>query len=101
MIAWPTVPAPAPPLDNPTVELPSGLQSRGLRELARSGGIANLTGVPAISMPVGLERRTGSRSRSSCMAAWGRDELLLDAAEALERATDRRHVEARPDAAAA
>ncbi len=41
-------------------------------------------------MPIGLQLQ----------AAWGRDELLLDAAEALERATDRRHVEARPALAA-
>ena len=37
-------------------------------------------------MPVGLQLH----------AAWGGDELLLDAAEALERATGRRHVEAAP-----
>ena len=30
------------------------------------------------------------------IAAWGRDELLLDAAEALERATDRKWVDAAP-----
>jgi hypothetical protein len=33
-------------------------------------------------------------------AAWGRDELLLDAAEALERANGRRWVEAMPPLAA-
>ena len=37
-------------------------------------------------MPVGLQLQ----------AAWGRDELLLDAAEALGRATERQHVEATP-----
>jgi hypothetical protein len=35
------------------------------------------------------------------MAAWGRDELLLDAAEALEAATERRWVDAAPALAAA
>jgi len=41
-------------------------------------------------MPIGLQLH----------APWGRDELLLDAAEALERATSRRHVEAAPAPAA-
>jgi Asp-tRNA(Asn)/Glu-tRNA(Gln) amidotransferase A subunit family amidase len=41
-------------------------------------------------MPIGLQLH----------AAWGRDELLLDVAEALERATERRHVEAAPALAA-
>jgi hypothetical protein len=34
-------------------------------------------------------------------AAWGADALLLDAAEALERATDRRWVDSRPPLAEA
>jgi Asp-tRNA(Asn)/Glu-tRNA(Gln) amidotransferase A subunit family amidase len=37
-------------------------------------------------MPIGLQLH----------AAWGRDELLLDAAAALELATERRHVAAAP-----
>jgi Asp-tRNA(Asn)/Glu-tRNA(Gln) amidotransferase A subunit family amidase len=35
------------------------------------------------------------------LAAWGHDQLLLDAAEALERATDRRWVDAAPPLVAA
>jgi Asp-tRNA(Asn)/Glu-tRNA(Gln) amidotransferase A subunit family amidase len=34
------------------------------------------------------------------LGAWGSDALLLDAAEALERATDREFVELRPAAVA-
>lgn len=98
-VAWPAVPAPAPPLDNPTVELPSGPHSADWSN-SRAGGIANLTGAPAISVPVGLGSE-GLPLALQLMAAWGRDELLLDAAEALERATDREHVEARPAIAAA
>lgn len=99
VIAWPAVPAPAPPLDNPAVELPSGLHAADWAN-SRAGGLANLTGVPAISMPVGL---SGDRLPIGLQlqAAWGCDELLLDAAEALERATGREHVEARPGIAAA
>jgi aspartyl-tRNA(Asn)/glutamyl-tRNA(Gln) amidotransferase subunit A len=98
VIAWPTVPAPAPPLDNPTVELPSGPHSADWAN-SRSGGIGNLTGVPGISLPVGLSGE-GLPIGLQLMAAWGRDELLLDAAESLERATGRAHVEAVPAIAA-
>jgi Asp-tRNA(Asn)/Glu-tRNA(Gln) amidotransferase A subunit family amidase len=42
-------------------------------------------------LPIGLQLE----------AAWGRDELLLDAAEALERANGRRWVDARPQLAEA
>jgi aspartyl-tRNA(Asn)/glutamyl-tRNA(Gln) amidotransferase subunit A len=98
VIAWPTVPAVAPPLDNPTVELPSGSYSADYAS-PRFGGLANLTGIPAISAPVGLGEG-GMPIGLQLQAAWGRDSLLLDAAEALERATERRHVEALPALAA-
>ena len=51
----------------------------------RQGGLANLAGVPAISVPVGRSSE-GLPIALQLIAAWGRDELLLDAAEALERA---------------
>ena len=98
VIAWPTVPAVAPPLDNPTVDLPSGAYPADYAN-PRLGGLANLTGIPAISAPVGLGEG-GMPVGLQLQAAWGCDELLLDAAEALERATERRHVEARPALAA-
>ncbi len=60
----------------------------------RGAGLANLTGIPAISVPVGLSE--GLPIGLQLQAAWGRDELLLDAAEALERANDRRWVDALP-----
>ncbi len=94
VIAWPTVPAVAPPLDAPLVELPSGTFAADAVN-PRAGGLANLTGIPAISVPVGL---SGDRLPIGLQlqAAWGREELLLDAAEALERANGRRWVEALP-----
>jgi Asp-tRNA(Asn)/Glu-tRNA(Gln) amidotransferase A subunit family amidase len=84
----------APPLDNPTVQIPSG--TYGADEInTRSGGLANLTGIPALSAPVGLSDE-GLPIGLQLQAAWGNDALLLDAAEALERANGRRWVEAVP-----
>jgi Asp-tRNA(Asn)/Glu-tRNA(Gln) amidotransferase A subunit family amidase len=56
--------------------------------------IANLTGVPGVNLPVGLDG--GLPVGLQLLGAWGQDALLLDAAEALERATDREFVELRP-----
>jgi aspartyl-tRNA(Asn)/glutamyl-tRNA(Gln) amidotransferase subunit A len=94
VLAWPTVAAPAPPLENPTVNLPSGAYPADYAN-PRQAGIANLTGVPAISVPVGLSSE-GLPMALQLLAAWGRDELLLDAAEALERANGRQWVDAAP-----
>ncbi len=93
LIAWPTVPAVAPPLEAPLVELPSGTLTADAANV-RGAGLANLTGIPAISVPVGLS--DGLPIALQLQAAWGRDELLLDAAEALERANGRRWVESLP-----
>ncbi len=94
VLAWPTVAAPAPPLENPTVSLPSGAYPADYAN-PRQAGIANLAGVPAISVPVGLSSE-GLPIALQLLAAWGRDELLLDAAEALERANGRQWVDAAP-----
>jgi aspartyl-tRNA(Asn)/glutamyl-tRNA(Gln) amidotransferase subunit A len=98
LIAWPTVPAPAPPLQAPLVELPSGTLTADQANV-RGAGLANLTGIPAISVPVGLA--DGMPIGLQLQAAWGRDELLLDAAEALERANGRRWVDSLPPPARA
>ncbi len=94
VIAWPTVPAVAPPLEAPIVELPSGTVTADSAN-PRGGGLANLTGIPAISVPVGSSP-DGLPIGLALHAAWGREELLLDAAEALERANGRRWVAAQP-----
>jgi Asp-tRNA(Asn)/Glu-tRNA(Gln) amidotransferase A subunit family amidase len=97
VLAWPTVPAVAPPLAEPNIELPSGFASADAGN-ARQGVIANLTGIPGVSIPVGLD--SGLPVGLQLLAAWGRDAVLLDAAEALERATGREYVELRPAAVA-
>lgn len=98
LIAWPSVPAVAPPLEAPLVELPSGVTTADQANV-RGGALANLTGIPAVSLPVGLS--DGLPIGLQLQAAWGRDALLLDAAEALERANGRQWVEALPPLAAA
>jgi Asp-tRNA(Asn)/Glu-tRNA(Gln) amidotransferase A subunit family amidase len=98
-IAWPTIPAVAPPLEAPLVELPSGTHTADQANV-RGAALANLTGIPAISVPVGLGGE-GLPIALQLQAAWGRDELLLDAAEALERANGRRWVESLPPLAQA
>ena len=85
---------PAPPLDNPIVEIPSGAYPADYVN-PRHGGLANLAGVPAISVPVGRSAE-GLPIALQLMASWGADELLLDAAEALENANGRVWVDAAP-----
>jgi indoleacetamide hydrolase len=97
VLAWPTVPAIAPPLTDPTIELPSG-PSTSDAGCGRQGTMANLTGIPGVSLPVGLD--AGMPVGLQLLGAWGADAALLDAAEALERATDREFVELRPAAIA-
>jgi Asp-tRNA(Asn)/Glu-tRNA(Gln) amidotransferase A subunit family amidase len=93
LLAWPTVPAVAPPLAEPMIELPSGVTSADAGN-GPHGVLANLTGVPGVSVPVGLADRMPVGLQ--LLAPWGADSLLLDAAEALERETDREFVELRP-----
>ena len=98
ILAWPTVPAPAPRIDNPAIVLPSGASSPDAGNV-RQAGIANLTGQPGISVPVGLHS-SGLPIGLQLLGPWGGEELLLDAAEHLERATDREWVDAVPPPAA-
>ena len=94
ILAWPTVPAPAPPIENPTVELPSGRAPADPGNL-RQTGLGNLTGIPGISVPVGLHS-TGLPMALQLQAPWGDEARLFDAAEHLEEATGREFVDATP-----
>ncbi|MEA2479812.1 MAG: aspartyl-tRNA(Asn)/glutamyl-tRNA(Gln) amidotransferase subunit [Thermoleophilaceae bacterium] len=98
LLAWPTVPAPAPPIADPSVDLPSGRAPADVGNV-RQTGFGNLTGLPGVSVPVGIHS-SGLPIGLQLQAHWGREELLLDAAEHIERATDRSHVDAVPPIAA-
>ena len=99
LIAWPTVPVGAPPIEAPMVERPSGPAPAESANVGQAG-LGNLTGIPGINVPVGFDA-AGMPIGLMLQAAWNREELLLDAAEHLEGATDRRYVDAEPPIAAA
>ena len=97
VLAWPTVAATAPAIENTTVQLPSGPVPADYANV-RMGGIANLTGAPALSAPVGLTG-PGLPAGLQLITHWRDPERLLDAAELLEQVTERRHVDAVPPVA--
>jgi aspartyl-tRNA(Asn)/glutamyl-tRNA(Gln) amidotransferase subunit A len=94
VLVWPTVPAPAPAIEDPTVQLPSGAVGADYANV-RMGGIANLTGAPALSAPCGLTR-AGLPAGLQLITHWRDNERLLDVADLLEQVTERRHVDATP-----
>ena len=93
-LCWPTAPTPAPSLDEPWLQLPSG---KVLVDLAnvRQALLANLAGAPSISVPVGLHSNALPMGLQ-LIAPWGGEARLLDAAEHLEKVSDREFVELVP-----
>jgi len=81
ILAWPASPAPPPLVDSPVVELPSGTSLADPPNL-RQATLANLTGVPGISVPVG--EAAALPVGLQLLAPWGAEARLLDAAEHLE-----------------
>jgi aspartyl-tRNA(Asn)/glutamyl-tRNA(Gln) amidotransferase subunit A len=96
LLALPTIPAPAPRIDDPRVDLPSG-PSPPDRANVRQTGFANLAGVPAMTVPAGVHS-SGLPLALQLVAAWGEEARLLDAAKHVEEATAREFVDARPAA---
>ena len=94
LLAWPTNPAPAPPIEAPLLQLPSGPALPDAPNI-RQAILANLTGVPGISVPVGFHP-SGLPIGLQLLAPWGEESRLLDAAARIEQATDRRWVDAAP-----
>jgi len=89
-LAWPTTPGAAPTIDEPWVTIPSG---RVLVDVpnVRQNSLANLTGAPAISIPVGLSSAQLPVGLQ-LLGPWGSEARLLDAAEHVERVSDRAYV---------
>jgi Asp-tRNA(Asn)/Glu-tRNA(Gln) amidotransferase A subunit family amidase len=96
LLALPTVPAPAPPIENPVVKLPSGEQPADPANV-RQTGLGNLSGVPGINVPAGLHS-SGLPLGLQLMGPWGAEARLLDAAKHIEQATSREFVDAVPQA---
>jgi len=94
VLAWPTNPAPAPPIDAPVLQLPSGPALADAPNV-RQAILANLGGVPGISIPVGFHS-SGLPIGLQLLAPWGQESRLLDAAQQIEDATERRWVDAAP-----
>lgn len=94
LLAWPTTPAPAPPQAEPWFTLPSGRMPSDGPNL-RQASLANLCGVPGISVPAGLHP-SGLPVGLQLLAPWGQEGRLLDAAAHLERATGRAHCDLIP-----
>jgi aspartyl-tRNA(Asn)/glutamyl-tRNA(Gln) amidotransferase subunit A len=94
LLAWPSIPAPAPRIDNPVVTVPSGPVPPDVVNVGQAG-IANLTGQPGVSVPVGVHS-SGLPIGLQLLAPWGAEARLLDAAEHLEQATGRQWVDALP-----
>ena len=94
LLAWPTNPAPAPPIEAPLLQLPSGPALPDAPNI-RQAILANLAGVPGVSVPVGFHS-TGLPIGLQLLAPWGEESRLLDAAQRIEDATDRRWVDAAP-----
>ena len=94
VLAWPTTPAPAPPLHDTFFDLPSG---RAFSDTAniRQASLANVTGLPGVSIPVGLHSN-GLPIGLQLLAPWGAEACLLDAAEHIECVSQHEHVRLRP-----
>ena len=93
-LAWPTSPASAPSLQEPWVTLPSGNMPVDVPNV-RQASLANLTGVPGVSIPVGLDA-SQLPVGLQLIGPWGSEARLLDAVEHMERASDRRFVDLIP-----
>jgi Asp-tRNA(Asn)/Glu-tRNA(Gln) amidotransferase A subunit family amidase len=81
-------------IDDPWVGLPSGRLPADISNV-RQASLANLCGVPAISVPVGLHP-SGLPIGLQLLAPWSSEGRLFDAALHLEDATGRAHVERTP-----
>ena len=94
LLAWPTNPAPAPPIEAPMLALPSGPALPDAPNI-RQAILANLAGIPGVSVPVGFHS-SGLPIGLQLLAPWGHESRLLDGAERIEQASERRWASAAP-----
>jgi Asp-tRNA(Asn)/Glu-tRNA(Gln) amidotransferase A subunit family amidase len=94
VVAWPTLAGTAPPVADARLSLPSGPVPADIPNVHHNI-VGNLAGVPGISVPVGFDGQ-GLPIGLELLAPWGSEATLLDAAEHLEMATGRAHVDAAP-----
>jgi aspartyl-tRNA(Asn)/glutamyl-tRNA(Gln) amidotransferase subunit A len=90
VLAWPTNNAPAPPIDAPLLQLPSGPTLPDAPNI-RQAILANIAGVPGVSVPVGFHS-SGLPIGIQLIAPWGEEARLLDAAERIEVSSGQRWV---------
>ena len=84
VLAWPTSPGPAPAIDSPVSRshlCPQPVDRANVRQTV----LANVTGVPALSVPVALHQ-TGLPIGLQLLAPWGEEALLLNVAQRIEGA---------------
>jgi aspartyl-tRNA(Asn)/glutamyl-tRNA(Gln) amidotransferase subunit A len=93
VIAWPTVPTPAPRIDEPFVEVPSGLVPTDVVNM-RQAVVGNVTGQPGINVPVGFI--DGLPVGLQLLGGWGQEAQLFAAAQHVEDVTSRAFVDAVP-----
>jgi Asp-tRNA(Asn)/Glu-tRNA(Gln) amidotransferase A subunit family amidase len=93
LIAWPTVPAPAPRIEHPFVAVPSGTMPADIANM-RQAVVANVTGQPGINIPVGFV--DGLPVGLQLLGPWGEEARLVAAAQHVEDATAREFVDALP-----
>ena len=83
VVACPTVPIPAFPIEGDMQVTVRGKLEDGLTLCTRHTRLANLTGGPALSVPVGLAE--GLPAALMLMGAWGDDETVLQVGHVYEK----------------
>ena len=92
LLATPTTPMPAPLMDQELVVLPDGAAGHCQAEpvglaMLRYTAPANLTGIPALSLPAGLTEKSGLPFGMQLMARPFAESLLLSVAHVYEQST--------------
>ncbi len=90
VLVWPTCPCPPPRIERPRAELPSGEASADLAVMGLAG-LANLVGIPALSLPCGFDD-AGLPIGLSLHSRWADERVLFDVGQLFEEITNLAHV---------